>query len=531
MILVSYVKDLNVNGNPQIFKDPNSNTFTIAVGCTVNIVYDISDEYTDLGTLVSIVFSPALPTGLTASLNETNGHLTISGTATTADVLDNHTITINQNDGGPVSTVITDTLDLEVVQANFTASQDSCTYCLSLNPTVDVSGIDNAPISDRGVMTYYQNPLTSDTDVLLTSQGYDTNVQFCFCGAGDVTIYPVLTIREIPRCGGTSPIVFESIGEEQTFEVTEYKANLVLPVLETCCKPIDQEIVIEPLSITLGESGVSACESAEVLINVIDPTGTIVLTTPVSFQLGDTADTLTATFTPETVGEYTVQWVITNCCGEQTFEITVLVCSDVIVLETGCNQVTITNNRNTELTVAYKKLASSGTSMQNMVEADISNLSEITTIPAFSSVIINYPTDNLYAITIDSNDYYFLLDCNIKKCELSFLDKILCKGTDCCDVKTQRELMFDFMILRLLIDQFYGIAQEFKDYQNINVQDDLMGHYNSFAELEGRALKVKDLLAHINKICTDCGMSICSTCQGSATVVTTNVSTTDCGCN
>jgi len=543
MNLISATADLNINGNPQIYV--NGNIVTLATGVTnVNVVFDINAELTAVENFPDFIEFWAATTsnttaGLTYVINYANRTLTITGSSLTPFVLNTPNINIQYSidEGGGIEQREEDVnINIESVRASYQYAYTPCTYCVQLQPEVLDGPIENTPIAGRGVMTYHQ--LIDDEVTVLGQAGINTNLNYCFCGPGVFNVRPTLTIRAIPNCGGTSPIIFESIGEYEEFEVFEYKPTIALPIFDECCYPVNQEITLEPSEVTFGFGGEVDCEQLDILVTITNiNTEEVVFSQNITHQSGDPIANLIMTFTPETTGIHRVNYEVTNCCTtiNETFDIAI--CSDWIIRKTECNTVVIENKKNVTLNIGYLKLADTGLSMEAMTSTDISNLSEIQELPAFSSVVVEYPKDGLYAIVLQYEEelaqtYYFLLDCGIRECELKMLDRLLCQDIECCDVKEQQAQMFEWVTIRFLIDQWYGISQEFKDFQNAIVLDDIQGQYNSFADLQQRALKISELLKHIAKICQGCGIKICSDKIGCGKVVTTNVSSTnDCGCN
>jgi hypothetical protein len=521
MNIISYSQALNSNGNPQVYKDPNNDTFTIAVGATVNIVYDISDEYSDVGTLVSIVFSPALPTGLTASLNEANGILTISGIASAADTLSNHTITINQNDGGPVSTLLTDTLGLEVLEPNFLYEQNSCTYCLEFEPVDNDTTSQNTPLADRGVIEYYS--VVDNVETLLGSGTYNGLFTHCFCGAAaDLEIKTVLTIRAIPNCGGTSPIVFQAtVDPNSIVDIIEYQPLLVPITFGDCCQVIDKLITVYPTEINLyREAPHDECNGDDDGLVITWTKDGEQLQAPTAYNIAtvienyETPTSLSSGYTPTELGTYVVTLTATNCCATTTETITFNICNDWTVEKGDCNTIVITNSSTSAITYTVKELGENGFTV-----VDISGELEDIELSAGASVTINLVSDNLYTVTINNQEYVLLLDCNIKLCEKELLLDFLCGTEGTCNVAELNSRQLKYIRFNSLRGQLYGKWNEYYQTQSIYTVLNLNDENDDL-------LHLKDIIIKLQKVCDSCGISInCNTCKRTIKL------TDNCGCN
>ena len=303
-MIQSYSANLNSLGNPRIY---GSNTESLGLNNTiVNLLYSrFVIERNTSG--ISIFISPETAltvdaantnianasvagdlfttTGLTVIFQ--NNRFEITGNLLTNTGADWSDTTVNNSLANLVSTLLlkdagdttieTQTFALSLNHSNFYVEQQACSNKLKftyLDANYDFQNpLDNYGLAERGMVDYqYQNSTgswismgeskivagTSDSPV---GGSYGTALlTYEFCDVlVDTPLRAIRTIRAIPNCGGTSPIIYQSIS---TYFINALSANRTLittipyvPSSEfdgsfACCVSEDSEIEVTPLTLT-----------------------------------------------------------------------------------------------------------------------------------------------------------------------------------------------------------------------------------------------------------------------------------------
>lgn len=305
-MIQSYSADLNSLGNPRIY---GSNTESISINNTIiNDLYNrfiLEEGITNVEILIkpvlnnvvdktntesanSLVISSLSALGLTLTFEQTEqyfkliGNITLSLSGTYSDISNLGTVisSLVFKDNLDV-TVETQTLSLAFNKSVFYVTQKSCSNCIDFvyqDGNYDFQNpLDNYGIGNRGQVEYFYQ---SDSNWLSVGSskleegalgqpwngGADVRqsakLSYCFCG--DVVAIPlraVRTIRAIPNCGGTSPIVYQSISysfintlpspqKVTTYTSIPYEPNAVFDGSFACCVSEDSEIEVTPLTLT-----------------------------------------------------------------------------------------------------------------------------------------------------------------------------------------------------------------------------------------------------------------------------------------
>lgn len=304
-MIQSYSASLNSLGNPRIY---GSNTQSLGLNNTiVNLLYSrfiiernttgiviyITPQTTstvnaaNTNTANSGVYaSIASVTGLTVIFQnnrfEITGNLLTNADNDWSDVTANNSLanlvsTLLLKDGSD-STIETQIFALSINHSNFYVEQQPCSNKLQftyLDSNYDFQNpLDNYGLSSRGVVEYqYQNSLgqwislgeskvdngTNDTPI---TGSYGTALlSYTFCEQLiDTPLRAIRTVRLIPNCGGTSPIIYQSISEyfinkypntvQTVITTIPYIPNVVFDGSFACCVSEDSEIQITPLTLT-----------------------------------------------------------------------------------------------------------------------------------------------------------------------------------------------------------------------------------------------------------------------------------------
>lgn len=184
------------------------------------------------------------------------------------------------------SNIETQELDITINQAVFLVAPEPCSNCIRLayiDSAADyVNPLDNWGKANRGQVEYQYQDITgswiSMGSAKLEGQywlsyagdfGYNPAlISFCDCGMFDNTpLRAIRTVRAIPNCGGTSPIIYQSISNHfnienlglsnypQTLDQTLYSTIPYIPSATfdgsfACCVSKDSEIEVIPISLT-----------------------------------------------------------------------------------------------------------------------------------------------------------------------------------------------------------------------------------------------------------------------------------------
>ena len=184
------------------------------------------------------------------------------------------------------NTIETQELDITINQAVFLVAPEPCSNCIRLayiDSAADyVNPLDNWGKANRGQVEYQYQDITgswiSMGSAKLEGQywlpyagGFGYNpalISFCDCGMFDNTpLRAIRTVRAIPNCGGTSPIIYQSISNHfnienlglsnypQTLDQTLYSTIPYIPSATfdgsfACCVSKDSEIEVIPISLT-----------------------------------------------------------------------------------------------------------------------------------------------------------------------------------------------------------------------------------------------------------------------------------------
>ena len=307
-MIQSYSASLNSLGNPRIY---GSNTQAFAINNTIlNTLYNrfVIEQLTtgieiyitpNTTEIVDAAFTNAYNSfaitsiftylGLTCVFQnnrfEITGNLILNNeydtTSTGSDTINavqaNMVSTLNFHASNG-SILETQYFAVSVNHSNFFISQLSCSDCLEftyLDADYDYQNpLDNYGLADRGIVDYqYQNSSgtwvsmgTSKVESLNTQYWSEVNktaiLQYCFCDQIiNLPIRGVRTVREVPNCGGVSPVIYQSISRyfrsflpssnQQTLMTTiPYIPSVQYDSSFACCVSEDSEIEVTPLTLT-----------------------------------------------------------------------------------------------------------------------------------------------------------------------------------------------------------------------------------------------------------------------------------------
>jgi len=177
-------------------------------------------------------------------------------------------------------------LDITINQAMFLVAPKPCSGCVELvyiDSAADyVNPIDNYGGANRGIVEYQYQDFSgvwmSMGSAKIEDQIWRTNagsfgynpalISYCGCEMFNNTpLRAIRTVRAIPNCGGTSPVIYQSISNHfnienltlsdfpQTLNQTLYSTVPYIPSVTfdssfACCVSEDSEIEVTPLTLT-----------------------------------------------------------------------------------------------------------------------------------------------------------------------------------------------------------------------------------------------------------------------------------------
>jgi len=307
-MIQSYSASLNSLGNPRIY---GSNTESLGLNNTiVNLSYSrfIVERNT---TGIAIYITPETTTTVDATNTNTanstvygnilsavgltvifqNNRFEITGNLTpdlaTSYWADSDTIFANLSSTLLLKDVANTTIEtqyfvLSINKSNFYVNQKSCSNTLEFSysdANYDFGNpLDNYGLAERGTVEYfYQDSVgnwismgsskveASTHTIPLASGTNDTaKLSYSFCDVlVDVPLRAIRTIRSIPNCGGTSPVIYQSISSYFIYQQSTrpnkdvtlvttipYVPSAVFDGSFACCVSEDSEIEVTPLTLT-----------------------------------------------------------------------------------------------------------------------------------------------------------------------------------------------------------------------------------------------------------------------------------------
>lgn len=307
-MIQSYSASLNSLGNPRIYGSNTEslglnntivnnlysrfvierNTTGIAIYITPETTTTVNAANTNTANTVSGVYASLLSvTGLTVIFQnnrfEITGNLTPSlasnQNSDSSNALANLVSSLLLKDVSD-NTIETQVFALSINHSNFLVKQSSCFNKLTFNyldSNYDYANpIDNYGLADRGTVEYqYQdsfgNWISVGTSKIESGYYYKppfTNgingvafLTYDFCDVlVDTPLRAIRTVRAIPNCGGTSPIIYQSISPYFIKEFPDAYSTLMttIPYIPSatfdgsfaCCVSEDSEIEVTPLTLT-----------------------------------------------------------------------------------------------------------------------------------------------------------------------------------------------------------------------------------------------------------------------------------------
>ncbi len=594
MSITSASADLNILSNPQIYKDLNTNNVTIAknaVGIVIVITLNEAQNISNSTTASAAAITALSARGFFVTFNPTTITIESNTSPLPVGVLTNYTFVIKDNAN---ATIYSEIIGIEILNPTFTNTQESCEYCLLLNPTESATTSQLPTIANRGKIDYIFIDALGVQETK-ASGNYNDIVEACWCGsATNLAIRSVLTIRQIPHCGGTSPIVFQAI-DNTTVNITEYVPDATYSAIFACCIVKDKAFGVTPLSFSFNNSAPhDSCDYNSLKYNLLDVFGNeIVLTTdrvgtittdttdqvvgigttfsdyfigtkfysstnvylgtilsiesntaltlvsPSSniyagafktntFYFKDPSTTSIFSYTPSTLGTYTLTATLNNCCDEFVKEWKINVCKSYIV-ETGtCNNSIIKNISS----INFLKITLTTNDEESLLDSNNTVIFDDVIIAPLSELTLDGISDGFYLLTIEEMEpdssiintetQVIFYDCNIKACEVALTQKVMCFDFNCDNDYDYSKIMSERMKFEMLKVQLYSYWNDIKVEQSVPSSWDIEDHLQELSTYS-------ETLKKIESLCTSCGLLDSNDCfKGTISSVKKS---SDCGCN
>jgi len=319
--MLTFSANLNILGNPTIwganystqtsYTDPVQidlyknkiivEKFTTGISILITPVSTIAVNKINTDIANSSLYSNILSaTGLVAIFNESLNGILLTGNILSNQANSNNDLVQLSNTfanflfyDNSNNYIESQEIDITINQSMFLVAPKPCSGCIELayiDSAADyVNPLDNWGKANRGQVEYqYQNTSGSWVSMgsaklegqtwLINAGSFGFNpglISFCDCGMFENTpLRAIRTIRAIPNCGGTSPIIYQSISNHfnienltlsdfpQTLNQTLYSTVPYVPsatfdgsfitadLKVVCCVSEDSEIEVTPLTLT-----------------------------------------------------------------------------------------------------------------------------------------------------------------------------------------------------------------------------------------------------------------------------------------
>jgi len=396
--------------------------------------------------------------------------------------------------------VLIDLITGETINQSFTATQQQCSYVVLLQDTTTIS----PSTYDRGKIDYFiKYPDNTRKKIGTVNKGQ--SFYYDFCSPGIFTIVQLLTIREIPNCGGVSPIIYQS-EIEQNVTVLEHYPYLNLPAIESCLiKGSNSQLVF---TFQLNNNVCGTLPNIFKIQAIESPYGSNLQ----NVELSNPTTPYNWTPTLNKAGVYKVKVSIQNCCHlvEEIFEF--YVCEPVQIRKDCCDCTKFYVSNHSNLNINYKLIQiypenNDFVEINSTLEANKETLIEVTSDGVF----------NLIYTDIDNQEKYrfWHVFCKIDQCLNNILKNVLCKNCSECPSESEikeREKLNKIMLLTQLY--YKWIDEEMKGKLYINsVENPFIDYENRIKEL----FTVQDVYEKIIEICSNCSSYNTKDCK--------------CGCN
>lgn len=369
---------------------------------------------------------------------------------------------------------------------NISVSTDPDTAIIISQPQCDCTGIVHNVLSNnivdptiegRGIVEYFLNTGTIWIKLAETTSVYSgvyTGIDLCCIQPGVYEVKAIYTVRQLPNCNNTSPIIFQAI-YVKSYTILAYKPILNLVANEpfssseeACCKIIvGESITITPAAILNRPNSCTVLDdnsnpvAAVLNYKLYDYNGTLV--ERVQFVLNEYTDpaTIVYTFTPSSIGDYKVIGELITCCGTEEFDLLLPACN--YVLFSGACHTYNFHNASLARTIVLALYQKDGVTLIDGYPINIAPNS------GYQLTV----TDGVYIakITQGSDTFYYpIIDhCNMRACLANFIYPILCAGESTTPIKGDSEEDARFILNKMLAYQitYFNLLNTIYGFNNL----------------------------------------------------------------
>lgn len=383
--------------------------------------------------------------------------------------------------------VIIDLITGETINQSFTSTQQTCSYVSLLQDTTTITPSQY----NRGIVEYFiQDSGGNYNKIGRTPKG--SSFYYDFCSAGIYTVRQLLTIREIPNCGGTSPIIYQS-DVVLNITILEYKPVINLPAIKNCIIKGENTNLNFVL---IANSNVCGSLGNRFKIEVLEsPAGSTVT----GVEVANLNSPYVWTVNFNKTGVYLLNVSARNCCYETKLTLTIYVCEPLQIEADCCNcGIFYLKNFSTQA-VTYEI---------NQLYPDPNNFEEMVgSVEGLKEVKVEIKKDGVFEIkyidldNIEKSKLWYIF-CKIDNCLNTILKNILC--TDCSDCPSEpnlkdRERLNKIMLLSQLYYKWITQEMEGRTYY-LSPENNLLDYNNRIKEL----YQIDDVYNKILEICSNC---------------------------
>lgn len=290
------------------------------------------------------------------------------------------------------------------------------------------------------------------------------------------------------------------------------------------CIPQGSTVTVTP-NIILNDNPTifdSPCSSSTLIYNLFNYDRELVDTLTYNIVNADPIDnsSLTFDFILETIGDYTLQVLLTNCYTTCEINQVYHICNFIKITETSCHIYTIYNCSDLESSDVLVTVSD----LDNNILEGYNDVS----LTNGSNITLTTPSDGVYIVLIkDAEDeeiveQFVVIDiCYLVNCLQTKIQELLCS----CDCKQNTVDCTDYCKKRYELNAIEGLA--FSLFNKINKEYRLNSIYTTFdASTLAELTTMKNYIDAINSYCGCTGNS-----TGTGTSLFTTSSNSNCGCS
>jgi hypothetical protein len=412
------------------YQDP----VTGAVDLTVENLYNFQTSLIDPDNLYKYNLTSSAASILPSGLTYSNGVL--SGATLAVTALTPITITFTGTKNSFVNGILTTSITpfvktisilFESVSLSSTVTQQQTSYSVIVNDTTVIA---NPAFVGREGVEYQLYDVTTASWLpwfIIAPLGTYTDGSQC---TGNYNYRRRIVMRQIAHCHGTSPIIFQSDWQTDTFSILEYVPSISFPP-PPCCYQANQVVTITPSSLNLNSNvcSTAAPSGMNTLIYTLtkyNPSTQVwdqIQPVTTLNAVGLTPLTASFTFTPSSYGTFKLNSVYTNCNVSVTDLQTFSVCNSVEVtrVKDSCNQWQLFN---------YDLVNPQPYTVRNTATNAIDGSG---TLQPGTNFIYTILKDGIYTIQVGGNVYFTAYStCQADNCYTQLIRATLCNPDLAC---------------------------------------------------------------------------------------------------